>query len=269
LRYKKILVFCLSTILISSYLWYFHWNFYLSKTYGNWYNSGKPILTGLKETILKLNLVINNFTYHAFSGYTFFILFLIGSSLVIANREKKIGLIFLLSSIPFGIYILKSGWFFYHHSYYIIPFVPVMSLVAGYGFSKLHFRPISILLLIAGVVEALYSQKSDFFIPPSEEYRISLEGIMDRISKRDDLILINGNGNPQMMYLAHRNGWNCVDWQVTELRHIQKIVNRQCKFVVINKHNNAELKELKLPLEKVFENQDFAIFNTRSLFDAR
>ncbi len=269
LKEKKIFIFCFCIILILNYLWYFHWNFYLHKTYGNWYNSGKPFLTGLKETILKFNLVINNFSYNAFSGYTFFILFLIGCFAIIKFKEKKIGLIFLLSSISFGIYILKSGWFFYHHSYYIIPFVPIMALIAGYGFSKIHFRPIWILILTYGVFESLISQKSDFDIPPSERYRISLEGIMDRISRKDDLILINGNGNPQMMYLAHRRGWNCVDWQVTELRHIQKIVTRQCKFVVINKHNNDELKGIKLPLEMVFENQDFTIFNTENLFDGK
>jgi hypothetical protein len=94
---------------------------------------------------------------------------------------------------------------------------------------------------------------------------MSLEGIMNRFSTKDDLILVNGNGNPQMMYLSHRKGWDCVDWQVTELRHIIKIVKPNCKFIVINKNNNKELKELELPLDKVFENQDFLIYNTKRL----
>ncbi len=85
---------------------------------------------------------------------------------------------------------------------------------------------------------------------------------MDKVSNRDDLILINGNGNPQMMYLSHRKGWNCSDKQLSDMAFINRIIDENCKFIVINKHSDVDLSALHLPFNRVFENDDFLIFNT-------
>jgi hypothetical protein len=260
----KILVFTMPS-LVFSYLWYFIWCKELSLEYGYWFISERPFWMGLKEVFIKYDLTLKSFIFNSFQGTILFLVYIIGLIQLIRNKERIISITSLILLGLFLVFVFKSGFFFYHHNYYIIPFVPVMALVAGYGLSKIPNRAIFLPLILVGICESLNNQKSDFVIPQSEMYRMSLEGIMNRFSTKDDLILVNGNGNPQMMYLSHRKGWDCVDWQVTELRHIIKIVKPNCKFIVINKNDNKELKELELPLDKVFENQDFLIYNTKRL----
>jgi hypothetical protein len=260
----KIVAFTIPS-LVFSYLWYFVWCQKLSSDYGYWFISERPFLMGLKEIFIKYELTFKNFIFNSFQGIISFIIFIIGLIKLIKNKERKILINFFLIFSFFMVFVFKSGYFFYHHNYYVIPFVPAMALVAGYGLSKMSTKAIYLPFLLVGICESLYNQKSDFVIPHSEMYRMSLEGIMSKFSTKDDLILVNGNGNPQMMYLAHRKGWDCVDWEITDLRHIIKIVTQNCKFIVINKNNNDELKELELPLDKVFENEDFLIYNTKRL----
>ena len=59
---------------------------------------------------------------------------------------------------------------------------------------------------------------------------MELESIADLVSSKKDLIAINGNDNPQQLYLVHRKGWTCSDSLITDLSFINNI---QKKVVVI------------------------------------
>ncbi len=59
--------------------------------------------------------------------------------------------VFSLAFLSFLLLVVfKSGFAFYHHIYYIIPFVPVMALIAAYGLASIKNRAIvySILAVI-------------------------------------------------------------------------------------------------------------------------
>jgi hypothetical protein len=76
------------------------------------------------------------------------------------------------------------------------------------------------------------------------------------------LIVINGSGNPQLLYLSNRKGWVCNDDQLKDTSYIKNAIDLKCKFIVINKHSDAEIKYLNLFYETVFENDDFLVFDT-------
>jgi hypothetical protein len=175
--------------------------------------------------------------------------------IMVAKKETRVSIPFLLLSLVFLVYMMKSGHYFYHHNYYIIPFVPVMALVAGYAFSMIKNQKVFVFLLLVGVGESIANQQHDFFIKDSERYKMSLEQIMDKVTAPEDLILLNGNGNPQLFYLSHRKGWNCRDQQLTDSSFVEGLINQGCKYIVINKHSSAQ----SLDLEVVFENKDFLI----------
>jgi hypothetical protein len=164
--------------------------------------------------------------------------------------------------LVFVVYIFKSGFYFYHHNYYIIPFVPVMAILSGYTLSLIHKKWIFLTILILGVGESIANQQHDLFIKKSEQYKMSIEYIMDKISHKDDLILINGNGNPQLMYLSHRKGWNCADEQMYDKAYLNNVIDNNCKFIVINKHSNVNIKNLDLLFKTIFENDDFLVLET-------
>lgn len=264
---KEKIILAVSTIpsLVLSYGWYFKWNFKLSREFGNWYNSGKSIKTGFVEIIENIDKTLHHFYFDAFASYIVFTLFVIGLVLIFIKKDKKMIITFLLPFVIFILYIFKSGFYFYHHNYYIIPFVPIMALVAGYTLSLIKKQWIFLTVLFLGVGESIANQQHDFFIKKSEKYKMSIEQIMDKVSSRDDLILINGNGNPQMIYLSHRKGWNCMDEQLSDTSYINKIISSNCKFIVINKHSNVDLNKMTLSFKKVFENDDFLIMNTSTI----
>jgi len=134
-----------------------------------------------------------------------------------------------------------------------------MALVAGYSISLIQKKWLYLSILILGVGESIANQQHDFFIKESEKYKMSLEYIMDKISKKDDLILINGNSNPQMIYLSHRKGWTCSDEQLSDTSYVRSVFAKKCKFVVINKHSHVNMSS---SLNNVFENEDFLILET-------
>ena len=260
LKAKLILITSTLIPLALTYFWYFYWNLHLSMEFGNWYNIGKPLSTGFNEIKTHIGETLDNFYFDAFYSYIFFISFIIGLIIMFIKKDKKMLITFFLPFVVFVLYMFKSGFYFYHHNYYIIPFVPVMAIVAGYSISMIKKNQIYLSVLILGVVEGIANQQNDFFIKNSQKYKMSLEPIMDGISKNSDLIVINGNGNPQLIYLSHRKGWNCNNEDISDTLFLKKIINKGCKYIVIDKHSFQST--INLPYKEIFENEDFLIYST-------
>jgi hypothetical protein len=135
-----------------------------------------------------------------------------------------------------------------------------MALVAGYSISLIKTKWIFITVLAIGMLESIANQQNDFFIKKSEKYKLALETIADSISSKHDLIAINGNGNPQQLYLTHRKGWTCDDGQILDSTFIYNLYHKGCKFLFVNKHAFNE------PLKKriVFDDDDFKVYDLNS-----
>ena len=260
-RKRVIIISALTLIpLTFCYIWYFIWNPYLSITYNSWYNDGKSISEGFSEIINNLYLVFRNFYFHSFYSYIIFAFFLFGLLKLILSRNRFFFLAIFVITIAFLIYIFKSGLFFYHHNYYIIPFVPVMSLIAGYYISFFKKKWLFVSLIVVGVSESILNQQHDFFIKKSERYKLELESIADLVSSKNELIAINGNNNPQQIYLTHRKGWTCNDSDIADESFIKEIYKKGCRYIFINKNSSVRLVNRKV----VFNNENFIVYDLKT-----
>ncbi len=259
---RKFLLSALTIIpLALTYWWYFNWNPYLSSQFGSWYNNGKSISEGFKELISHWDSTLKNFYFNAFEGYLFFVIFAVGILLAIKNRQKKLLIIFLSVGIVFLVYMSKSGFFFYHHSYYIIPFVPVMALVIGYAISKIQNSKLLVFFVLIATLESVLNQQHDFFIKDSREYLMQLEKVADKTSSPDDLIVINGGGSPLQIYLAHRKGWTCENEQLADPGYLANLKKKGCKYVFINK----EQGKVNFATSPMYSDQYFEVYSFTEL----
>ena len=263
---KQRFILSIATIipLVLTYLWYFDWNYQLSSTFGNWYNSGVPLLTGFYDIMENMGKTLNNFYFGALLSFIFFACFLSGIVIMFLKKDFKVIWAFALVFAIFLIYIFKSGIFFYEQSYYMIPFAPIMAFVAAFALSFIQRKWILILIVSFGVIESVANQQHDFFIKETERYKMSLEALMNKVSYKDDLIVINGSPNPQRIYLSHRKGWNCTSEELSNNIFIDKIIEKGCKYIVVDKHLAADVDNLKTIYYTFYEDDNFVIFKPSS-----
>lgn len=223
----------LLSVAISAY-WYFIWNPHLAAANNTWYNSGQAPLEGLKTLIAHPVATLRNFYFLAFNGYILFAFSLAG--LVFLLKEKAKEILWPLTGITFLFagYMIISGHYFHSHSYYIIPFVPVLALLAGYAIDKVKSPKLAILLVLIGVGESIANQQHDFRINDSELYKLELEKLVDEVAEQDALICVNGNGNPQQLYLAHRKGWVVSDAEIQNMAFLDSLQQLGCRIAVVD-----------------------------------
>lgn len=267
---KRKLVFSIVTVIaiIPSIIWYFYWVPYLVSEYGLWhFFMGRNFSQGYNEIIKNFGKVFSRF-YDTALKFIGFSVFVIGLIVSILERNWKIFSVFMLCLVSFFLIMLKAGSNFSHHNYYIIPFVPVMALVAGYGLSEIKNSKIAIILIIAIVAESLTSRLGfteqtttplDYTIRERDTGVLTLENDLDKISKRNDLIIINSGAFPTPMYFAHRKGWVDTNEKINNQEYIEELKNKGLKYIVILKRSFG--KEIKLPQYKsILENKDYCIY---------
>lgn len=252
-------------MLIPVCLWYFYWVPYLTTSFGFYhYYMGTSLANGFNEIANNLSPTIEKFYFDAFK-FIGFAVFVIGFILAIIKKEKILLWIILLCSFSFGVFMLIAGRNFYHHSYYIIPFVPVMSIFIAYAITRVKMRNIQILILIAITVESIGNQIHDFRIKKSELYKLTLEDISYKLTSSSDLIAINGEKNPQLMYFTHRKGWTINSDNIKDEIFMTDIIVKGCKYLFIDKHNKDFMDmSLYTNWKKVFENEDFVVFSLKN-----
>jgi hypothetical protein len=157
------------------------------------------------------------------------------------QKEKRIFWILLVTIFSFSFVILKAGYTFPHHSYYIIPFVPILALLAGYGISSIDNKKVRIFLMIAIAIEGITNQQHDFFLKPSSQQLQNLESDLDQISQPNDLIAINSGDVPTPMYFAHRKGWIIHQDDLLNVSYLSDLRRKGLKFIVVLNNNPMKL----------------------------
>lgn len=257
---KRILfTFITGLALLPSLWWYFIWVPYLVKHFGFWhFFMGKSINAGINELLENLNLTLSRF-YHTAFGFSGFVVFVIGLVKATMERKRTLLILFALSSFSFIIIMLKAGFTFAHHSYYIVPFVPVMALVAGYGLSKLRVQWLAPLLAGIIFIECAGDGYRDFFIKKELATVIPLESSLDKVSSRKDLILINSNYIPTPMYFAHRKGWINSNEFISHANNVDSLSKLGLKYIVILNSGFGSPNKLSYP--KVIDCEEFEIYS--------
>ena len=185
--------------------------------------------------------------------------------MALIKKNKLILIVFTLSFAAFLIIIFKSGFTFYHHSYYIIPFAPVMSLLAAFAIQQIRNQKIALILMALFALESVLNKFHDFYVKDNNIAITRLEEELDKLGNRNDLILINSGNVPTPMYFAHRKGWVDFNESITNQAYILALKKKGLRFIVILKKVFGT--ELQLPCESVFENADFRIYKISLLSD--
>jgi hypothetical protein len=235
---RKLLFLSLSVFaLIPAICWYFYWVPFLVETYGFWhFFMGKSITLGFQEIISHGQATAQKF-YDTALKFIGFALFLWGMIKAYQLKEKRIFWILLVTFFSFSLVILKAGYTFPHHSYYIIPFVPVLALLAGYGLSSIDNKKARIFLMTVIAIEGIANQQHDFFLKPSSQQLLNLESDLNQISQPNDLIAINSGDVPTPMYFAHRKGWIIHQDDLLNDSYLQDLKSKGLKFVVVLNNN--------------------------------
>jgi len=257
---RKIIFSIVSLIgILPSVVWYYYWVPYLVDKYEFWhFFMGKGFSQGFNEIVQNFNETLSKFydTALKFIGFGVFIYGLVYS---FVKNDLKIYVLFLITFMSFSIIIIKAGFTFPHHNYYIIPFVPVMAFIAGYGLSNIKYSKIASILLIMICVEGIANQQHDFRIKEKDKGIINLEKDLDSVSLKNDLILINSGSYPTPMYFAHRKGWVSTNEKIQDGKYIESLKDKGLKYIVILKRSfGSEI--LLTRYNKVLENEDYCIY---------
>jgi hypothetical protein len=235
---RKLIILSLTAIsFIIVGLWYFYWVPYLVKTYHYQLYFPKGMAEGFKEILPLLPQLFEKFYFSSLCSYLAFAFFLAGLYPVFRNGNFYLKTGILVITLTFFIFILKTGSVFPLHNYYIIPFTPVMALLAGYGLNMVTPKYLYILLLLISL-EGIANQQHDFFIKKSEKYKLQLENLTTKIVAKNDLIVINGSQSPQEIYFAHRKGWT-VDNKMINRKDLTYLKESGAKYLIINKESFA------------------------------
>ncbi len=257
---KRFLALCLVLLSIGilNALWYFYWVPHLVETYGYWhFYMGTSLRQGFSEIIHNLLPTSEKFYSDAmkFSG---FILFIAGIVLSILHKNKKMLWIFVLGSLAYSLVVIKGGRTFYLHSYYIIPFVPLMALVAAWSLQFIKSVRIIQLLMFLVIAEGILNQMHDFRINTREQHVLRLENIADLEIPKHDLMVINGDVNPRDLYFTHRKGWTIANDQLrpNTLDSLRKL---GCRFLIFDKTNDLPHYRFLYPIR--YQDSDYVIFS--------
>ena len=260
-KWGMVVMGSVSAALVSA--WYFYWVPYLVRQYGFWhFYMGNSFSQGWHEILDHLPDTAKNFYFSSLYSYIGFAAFLAGICLAFVKKEKKITRALVLLTLVFVTFIIKAGFNFPHHNYYIIPYVPVMATVTGYLISRINVRWAKYGLISILIVEGIINQQHDFRIKPENLYLLEMEAKADQVSQREDLIVINGGISPVDIYFTHRKGWTCQNEDLIGGTVLNEVASRGCRYFFLNKNRlKGDLPELSYRV--IFDDKDLRIYDLR------
>lgn len=254
---RRISVFIFSIIpLLIGIWWYFIWNPALSAESGMWYNIGEPLSKSLKLFAEESGLVFSYFYFSCLMSYVALILVSLGLYAMFKMRDKRMVLVVLMCFSFFVAYALISGRHFVFQHYYMIYFAPVMALLCGYAWQLEKARKWLIAVLVISALEAILNQAHDFRIHDYNWAKMELEEQFEKLSNKNDLIIVNGEGNPQELYLSHRKGWTSRNDEIADPEYLNSVVRAGAKYLLINKRRG----EVAVAYPQLYEDETFIIY---------
>lgn len=225
--------------------WYFQWVPHLVEAYGFWhFFMGGPMVEGAVQLMRNWPRTLDNFYFDAlrFSGFA---LFLLGLYFAAKRRQRGMLIAFALLSGAFLVVMLKAGDTFWVHAYYVLPFIPTMALIGGYGLAQLqHARWAQFLLLIVAA-EGLAAQANDFRLSPPLVPLLQLE---EDLGQDNGRIAMNTGQVSTAMYFAHRRGWTMTNATLADPTTLKTLQQEGCTRIVVFKRTFDTAVELPWPV---------------------
>lgn len=259
---RKVAVFsagALSFLIVC--LWYFYWVPHLLETYHYQLYFPKGIGEGLQEIAPFIPELLEKFYFSALSSYIAFACCIAGIVVLISSKHKYLGFGIGIMTVVFVLFILKTGAVFPTHNYYIIPFVPVMALIAGYAITRIPLK-FQYLLLGLIAIEGIANQQHDFYIKDNQLYKLDLEKITEEVIPQKDLIIINGGQSPQDIYFSNRKGWTVDNDDIMNNLYIDSLTNLGAKYLIIDK---ARLPEYTDQNVAIYSDDNYKIYQLQQI----
>ena len=255
---KAVLIAASLLAIIPAAWWYLLWSPRLVEEYGLWhFFMGKSFAVGASEIWHHLPKTFYRFYFNAMN-YTGFALFVSGVVVAIVKKNSLLLQILAVAFASFLMVMLASGETFYKHDYYIVPFVPVMAMVAGYGVSLLKRSHLMTAALMIVVTENLLNHHSQFIIRSDRQPVLALEQVFDGFANRGDLICINSGQDPTVMYFTHRKGWVATNEQLQDDTFVAGLIEHGCKYILVMKRVFGS--DVSLPYTQVVDNENYTIY---------
>jgi len=215
MRRALVALLCVLAI-VPMYWWYFKWIVHLNE-FGFSLFFPRPLTAGWHEIKAHWLATLNNVVFHSFFSYIGFACFLAGLVQVARKKNWILTGVFVLGLTPFVYYMIKTGITFPYHSYYMVPFAPIMAVIAAFALTSFESkRKWLVPAIIAAVaIESIANQQSDLRITPESRTYLELEHIADSIHSRDHKIITNAGPSPTIMYFSNRIGWAIDDYRIT------------------------------------------------------
>lgn len=262
---RKVWTMIISSLIILTISgWYFVWVPYLNKTfgYGGHFMMGYPSLsTGWAEILASWPRILRRL-YIIPTKYLGFVIFSASVIYIIYKKQWTVFALFIIPYLCFLLVIIKTGHSVIADQYYVLCIIPAMAFIAGFGLSQLPVKKLMWALLAATAIENIGHQFNDVRPHKMNIAFENLETIVDSVSTRQDLFVINsGEYCPTAMYFAHRKGWTVSPSILNDQVYLNEIKAKGCKYVLVCKKMYNEDFDAELNLPQIFESKDFRIYS--------
>ena len=258
---RKLYFIIISGICVSIVLaWYFLWIPHLISTYKYQLYIPKGLLEGIQELQPYFGKLLKRFYFDAFHSFLAFGCFVVGIVFLVKNKQFLILKSFGIITVVFILFIIKTGNVFPLHSYYIIPFVPVMAVVAGYFLAQLPTK-IQYTLMAIIAIESIANQQHDFKINDKKLSYLGLEEKVDQHIPKNALIVTSGGRAPNNMYYAHRKGWVAYNYDLERKEYTDSLAKSGANYLLIRK-SDIEYKNKGYDL--TYEDDYFSFYDLTS-----
>lgn len=240
-------IIALILFLIPAWWWYFRWTPTLVQNGAFQLFFPYTFSEGLHTIIPFWKDAFEKIYFSAMQSFAGFIFFLTGMFVIFRKRETTyLGVIF--SALMLLVYFaVKTGEVFPTHNYYIIPFIPVMAMVAAIGVHLINGSTWRLGMITLIMMEGLLNQAYDFVIP-EEKLKITQIGeVVRNHVPETDTIAVFSEGSPLLAYYLH---YPCVRYGNAELNGKAPLHEQHLSHLVALK---SELKDT-LPFPIVYEN---------------
>jgi 4-amino-4-deoxy-L-arabinose transferase-like glycosyltransferase len=241
-------------------LWYYGWIPSAERTYNttwffkhNWRDCIEEIF------VIHLNGTIERFFPIALQSWVSSVFSFMGLMLVICLKNRRILGVWMAYSSLFLLFMAQVGHNFSQHEYYVLPYTPMMAILAGYFLGDwMTNKWLYGIFLVAIVYDATSKKRADFFIPWQDAKFTKLEKSVDSVVPKDALIYTNGmGGNQVLLFFAHRRGWQ--DEKIPDSTWFANKTRQGLGYAVIERIAYQD----SLPYPMLFEDNDFRIYKIK------
>lgn len=193
-------------------LWYFYWMPHLQEISSCFALIYPVSLTEGAQIIFheRPAQTMMRFEWNAFYSRAPYYCFIAGLALTLLRGQWRLILGSLVYTGLFVLFILKTGAVFPTHSYYVIPYIPLMALYVGVLLDQEKWlsRRVSLVAALGMLCVPLSVTLADIGLNSRVE-ELRLEPVLDSLGVApESLILIKGRwGEPTAMYYSGRRGW--------------------------------------------------------------